>query len=284
MSVLTTKDTPVGWSPDVISHLPSDVVPQALIERCATQTGSVEGDATYARCTFVRDSGDVGTGAVITAEGDQIAEETPDLAELDVKTRAITRMVTVSQDQYLQSNTASALANSFAKDLVRKADSIFLNASDSPLIGLRKLDGVTVADSPITSDLGPLTRLLAKLERNGATPSAIICDPESWAQIRDLRVANGYNQTLLGSAGDGTDDRLLGLPVYRSPFVEIGEALVIDRSEIVSASSQIEIAVSDQHAFDRRGITLRAWWRIGFGVPRPERIGRITVTLPKSGK
>jgi hypothetical protein len=45
----------------------------------------------------------------------------------------------------------------------------------------------------------------------------------------------------------------------------------------VSAVGPVNIATSDQHYFSSDSIALRATWRIGWNVVRPNRIGVFTV-------
>ena len=58
--------------------------------------------------------------------------------------------------------------------------------------------------------------------------------------------------------------------------------VVIDRTAIVTAAGSVRIATSEHAYFGSDGVGLRATWRFGHVVVRPERIGKFTITAPGS--
>ena len=160
--------------------------------------------------------GQKGTGAVYKAEGAELNDEDADLDEVIVKTKKLTRLAKVSNEQFNKPPTANQMATSFARDLVRKADAAYLGENTSPLIGLLHTAGAVDAPTPVTDSLDVLVDLLAELEVNGAEPSHIIVDPLSWAALRKFKTADTYNSTLLGAGTEDAKPRLLSLPVLRS--------------------------------------------------------------------
>jgi hypothetical protein len=58
--------------------------------------------------------------------------------------------------------------------------------------------------------------------------------------------------------------------------------LLIDRTAIVSAIGPVLIAMSEHRYLSSDGVGLRATWRFGQAVARPERIGKFTITPPGS--
>ena len=54
--------------------------------------------------------------------------------------------------------------------------------------------------------------------------------------------------------------------------------VVIDRSAVVSAVGPVNVAVDNSVFFTSDSVALRATWRIGFNVVRPDRIAKFTVT------
>ncbi|KKC04535.1 phage major capsid protein [Mycobacterium nebraskense] len=277
MATTTTTTSEWGWRPDTVEFLATDVVPQALILQTSTIAGEVDGDAPSVHVPFILDAGQVGTGAVFKAEAAPLADEEPTLDEIELKTKKLTRLATLSNEQFNKAPTAQQVSLSFARDLVRRADAAYLNENSSPLIGLLHMSGFVDAAAPISTDLDPLVDLLAELEVNGAEPTALIVDPLSWAAIKKLKVADTYNQSLLGAGTEDAAPRLLSLPVLKSRFIPPSSGIVVDRTQIVSAVGQVKVAQSDHAAFTSDAVVLRATWRIAWGVPRPERIGRFTV-------
>jgi HK97 family phage major capsid protein len=242
-----------------------------------TIAGDVDGDAPSVHVPFIVDAGQEGTGAVFKAEGAELDDEEPGLDEIELKTKKLTRLATISNEQFNKAPTAAQVSASFARDLVRRADAAYLNENTSPLIGLLHVDGFVDADAPIGTDLDPLVDLLAALEVNGAEPTALIVDPLSWAAIKKLKVADNYNQSLLGAGTEDAAPRLLSLPVLKSRFIPANSGIVVDKSQIPSAVGPVRVAQSDHAAFTSDAVVLRATWRIAWGAPRPERIGRFLV-------
>jgi HK97 family phage major capsid protein len=278
MAPTTTNTSEWGWRPDTVQFLATDVVPMALILQTSTIAGDIDGDAPSVHVPFIVDAGQDGTGAVYKAEGAALDDEAPALDEVELKTKKLTRLATISQEQFNKTPTASQIATSFARDLVRKADNAYLAENTSPLIGLLHVSGAVDAAAPISNDLDPLVDLLAELEVNGAEPTHIIVDPLSWAAIKKLKVADTFNQSLLGAGTEDAAPRLLSLPVLRSRFIPANSGIVVDRTQIPTAVGPVRVAQSDHAAFTSDSVVLRATWRIGFGaVPRPERLGRFTV-------
>ena len=92
--------------------------------------------------------------------------------------------------------TAQQVAESVARDLVRKADASYIWDVTDPT-GLINTVATVSADAWVFGDLDDLVELIATLEVIGAVPSHIVLDPMGWASLRNLKVATAYNQTLL---------------------------------------------------------------------------------------
>lgn len=278
MATTTTTTADYGWRPDIVEFLATDVVPQALIMQTSTIAGDVDGDAPSVHVPFIVDAGQAGTGAVYKAEGAPLADEEPALDEVELKTKKLTRLATLSNEMFNRAPTAQQVSASFARDLVRKADYSYLAENTSPLIGLLHTPGVVEAPEPVTGNLDVLVDLLAQLEVNGAEPTHIILDPLSFASLKKFKTAEGYNSSLLGAGVTDAVPMLLSLPVLKSRFIPANSGVVVDRSQIPTAVGPVKVAQSDHAAFTSDSVVLRATWRIGFGaIPRPERIGRFTV-------
>lgn len=276
MTTLTTTTADYAWRPDDVAFAAEDVVPQALILTTSTISGDIDGDQPSLHVAFVTDAGQDGTGAVYKAEGADLVDEEPGLDEVLVHTKKLTRLATISNEQFRKAPTAHQVATSFARDLVRKADYDYLGSVSNPT-GLLNASGITHAAAPVQDSLDALVDLLAELEVLGANPSAIILDPLSWAAFRKFKVAETYNESLLGAGTADATPMLLSLPVKRSRFLPENTGLVVDKSAIASAVGPVRVSQSEHAAFRSDATVVKATWRIGWTPVRPERIGQFTV-------
>lgn len=273
-----TIDTPsagYGWRPDQTTFAAADVVPESLILATAAVSAEIDGDKPALHVAYVSDARSAG----YVAEGAEIADSAPGLDEVLVRTKKLARLVTISSEQFRLAPTAGQLAMSVARDLIAKADHSYLGdngAGDAPT-GLLHAAGL-VDGGEVTDNLDVLIDLVAQLEANLARPTSIVVDPLSWAALRRLKVGGvAVNESLLGAGTTDAAPMLLGLPVLRSPFVPAGTGLVVDRTAIAAAVGQINIAQSLDEKFSLDAVVLRATWRIGWNLVRPNRVGRFTV-------
>ena len=134
----------------------------------------------------------------------------------------------------------------------------------------------------MSESLDALVDLVAQLESNGSIPSHIITDPFGWSELRKLKTGTDLNQSLLGAGTNDATAMLLSLPVIVNKEVPAYSGLVIDRRAVVSATSPVSVATDPSVYFTSDSIALRATWRIGFNVVRPDRIGSFTTVQPGS--
>lgn len=271
---LTTAVADYPWRPDSTFFSPPDVIPDALLLQASTVAGSIEGDTPSVRVAFVTDA----ESAAYVNESVAITDDAPDLDEVVLHAKRISRLVTLSAQQYRQEQTAAQVSQSVARDIVQKADNAFLgDASNQPSTGLLNVTGV-VDGGEVADNLDALVDLIATLENNGARPSSIIVDPKTWANLRKLKVGGvATNESLLGAGVTDAVPMLLSLPVLRSRWLPANTGLVADRTQIVSAVGPVEVAVSEHAAFTSHAVVMRATWSVGWAVVRPDRLGKFTV-------
>jgi HK97 family phage major capsid protein len=278
----TTVNSAKAWAPDVYTFAPTDAVPDALILQCSTVSGEVDGDAPTMRVAYVDDD-----EAQFTAEGSEIPEGDPALAEVLVHTAKVTQLVRLSNEQWHQTNTASQLSASVSRAITRRADIAFVaeaapvGPAVAPVAGLVNVSGIVEGDE-ISGSLDALIDLVAVLQDNLSVPSAILVDPLGWGELRKLKVAESYNQTLLGAGTSDAQQLLLSLPVLVNPAVPDYTGVVIDRNAVVSAVGPVKVANSEHAVFASDSVLLRATWRFGHVVVRPSRIGVFTINGPGS--
>lgn len=280
MATETTTTSAVAWRPDVSKFAPREVVPDALILQASNVAGSVEGDAPAVRVAYVDDA-----TAQFTAEADVIPEANPALNEVLVYTGKITQLVRLSNEQWRQPGTSGELSDSVRRAVIKKANEAFLtqpaptSGNVTPPAGLMNVSG-TVNGGAIADDLDGLVDLIATLEGNGSNPTGIILSPTAWASLRKFKTATGQATTLLGAGTNDATRTLLDLPVLISSAMTAGAGMVVDRSAIPSAVGSVNVSTSEHLYFNSDSIALRATWRIGWNVMRPNRLGKFTVTAP----
>lgn len=278
----TTSNSAGAWRPDTTAFAPTDVIPDALILACSTIAGSIEGDAPSVRVAYVDDD-----EAVFKAEGADLDEGNPALSEVLIHTAKITQLVRLSNEQWNQQGTPEQLATSVGRAIARRANLAFVaeaaptGPAVAPAAGLVNVTDVVVGD-PVTESLDALVDLVATLQANLATPSHILVDPQGWAELRKLKQGTELNASLLGAGTTDALPMLLSLPVLVDPAVPALTGIVVDRRAIVSAVGRIIVATSTDRYFDSDSVALRATWRIGHAVVRPDRIGTFTIAAAGS--
>lgn len=274
----TTVNSDKAWAPDVTTFAPVDAVPDALILQCSTVSGQIDGDAPALRVAFVDDD-----EAQFTAEGDSIPEGEPVLAERLVHTAKVTQLVRLSNEQWHQTNTATQLSKSVSRAITRRANVAFVaeaapvGPAVAPVAGLLNTSGI-VNGGAVVDNLDSLVDLIAQLEDNLSTPSHILVDPLGWGELRKFKTATSYNQSLLGAGTSDAARMLLSLPVIVDPAVSDYTGLVVDSHAVVSAVGAVKVATSEHQYFSSDSVLLRATWRFGHVVVRPDRIGKFTIT------
>ena len=128
-----------------------------------------------------------------------------------------------------------------------------------------------------SGSLDALVDLIAQLQDNLAVPSHILLDPLGWAELRKLKTGNTFNSSLLGAGTTDAVPMLLNLPVIVDPAVPDFLGVVVDQRAVVSAVGQVKVATSEHRYFSSDIVLLRATWRFGHVVVRPNRLGVFTV-------
>ena len=279
MATETTVNSAIAWSPDLTTVAATDAVPDALILSTSTVAGRVEGDAVAVRAAYVDDA-----AAGFVAEGAEISEANPGLSEVVVNTGKVAQLVRLSREQFEQPNAAQLISESVARAVTTAANAAYIAQvkptapAVTPPAGLLNITGI-VNGGAITGDLDALADALATLETNGATPSHIIASPAAWGYLRRFKVADDRNDTLLGAGINDLDKRLLGIT---SAAVTAGSLLVVDKTAIVSAVGDVQVSISDQVYFTSDAVGIRATWRFGANLVKPNRIAKLTVTAPSA--
>ncbi|MCV7053600.1 hypothetical protein [Mycolicibacterium gilvum] len=99
------------------------------------------------------------------------------------------------------------------------------------------------------------------------------------------RWAPAFSGIVVDRSAVGTTDAvpmLLSLPVLVNRWAPAFSGIVVDRSAVVSAVGPVKVATSEHALFRSDSVLVRATWRIGWNVVRPERCGTFGIALPGS--
>lgn len=276
----TTSNAAKAWAPDFQAFSPDDVVPDALILQISTVAGSVEGDAVAMIVPYVVDA-----AVAFVAEGVAPAIAEPAMAGCTVFTAKLSQVIAVSREQLGQSRASELLTHSMSRAITNAANTAFMTQAApvgpavSPPAGLLNVAGVT-AGGAIADDLDALTDTLAVLQSAGATPTHVLASPTAWASLSKFKSATGAATTLLGAGVQAGERTIGGLPVIVTTALGTNKLLIVDKSAVISAVGQIQLAKSEDAYFSADVVALRATWRIGWNVVHPARIASMTVTAP----
>ena len=278
MATETTLNSAKGWSPDVVSFAPAEVIPDALILNTSTVSGRIEGDEPVVRVIYVDDD-----EAEFVAEGAEISEADPDLNEVLIATGKVAQLVRISREQYGQGSTSGLISESVRRAVVTRANQAYLaqaaptSPATTPPPGLLNVAGIHDGGA-IGTDLDTLADAVAHIETNGGQATHIIAAPDAWGALRKLKTGTDSNASLLGAGTEDAERRVLGIPVLTSPAVPTGGLLVLDRTAVVSAVGDVQVATSRDVYFTSDSIGLRCTFRFGQNVVRPDRVATLEVT------
>lgn len=273
-----TTNSAAPWRPDQFAFQPEDVLGTAAILLGSSVSGRIEGDEPSVRVAYIDDD-----TADFVDEGDPIDESEPALNEAVVHTKKIAQLVRLTNEQYRQSMTPEKLAASVERALTRKANLAFLSQAApvgpavAPATGIINWPGV-ISATGVTANLDGLVDLEATIRGNLGHPALWMVAPDTWAALRKMKIGSAYNQSLLGAGTEDAQPLLLSMPVVVCPEMPSKAGVLIDPTAIVSAVSQVFIATSDQTYFTSDSVGIRATWRTGHSIVRPERIGVFSLT------
>jgi HK97 family phage major capsid protein len=158
------------------------------------------------------------------------------------------------------------------------AEAVPVGPAVAPVAGLINVAGI-VNGGAVADNLDALVDLIAQLEDNLSVPTHILLDPLGWGELRKFKQsATANNVSILGAGTSDAARMLLSLPVIVDPAVPDYSGIVLDRNAIVSAVGPVKVATSEHQYFSSDSVLLRATWRFGHVVVRPDRIGKFTIT------
>jgi len=270
MTAIVTSNNQ-GAFPNIQYFPAQDVIPDALILQVTDRAPLADGDSPQVRIPYVDD-----VDASFVDEGTAIDQATPTLSEITVNTKKVAVITTVSNEAYRARGVEGLLTNSLRRSVINKADHAFLQNVADPT-GLVNTPGIHDGGA-LGDNLDTLVDAIAQVETNGAAPTHIIAAPDTWAAIRKLKTGDASNQPLVNQQVAAETQRVVeGLPVIVSRHAEPGSLLILDRNEIVSSVSNVELATTQDAYFSEDAVGIRASIRFGWGVIRGNRIAKLAL-------
>lgn len=271
MSTPATTAMGEGWAPNHISAFdPQDKLEDALIVRAAERAGTVEGDAPSVLVPYIKTD----PAAGFFDEGAEIDQKPIEGSQIAITTRKVAVVSRYSRELAVQPGAAERIADSLRRAVTAKADAAFCGNATEPT-GLFEITGIANAGA-LENDIFAVHDAIAAIEADGGTATTVLVNPLDWATLAKLPDESGSNRGLLDSQVEAGKS-LAGLPVISHSAVPQGEALVYDATEVVAAYGDLLVARSDDAYFASDSVAVRATFRVGWEVVRPERLQKLTV-------
>ena len=277
MPTMATPTSPEAFGLDVLGIAPKTVIPTALIIQATTRAGTVEGDEPAVRVPAINLDASVG----FVAEGANIPEANPELAEVVILTGKVAELIKVSREQLAQPSALDVISHEIRRSLIAKADWALLQQpapvapATNPPSGL--LAHATDAGD-IEDNLDALVDVIAAIEGlPGGVATHIIAHPLAYAAVRKLKKATASNESLVGAGVEAGQKTLLSVPVLTTSAMPIDKIAVLDKNQVLSAYGDVKVARSDDFYFGSDNVALRATFRFGAGFIEPHAVQVLTV-------
>nr|WP_120491781.1 phage major capsid protein [Corynebacterium lactis] len=303
MTVHITPGMPEALSPDTTVVHAYTALRDALVNKVGTLLGSDDlSDRAKLKVPYVDELETLNW----VAEGEEIQETKTNLKQLEVPSRKLATLKTVSNEAATNSQgqvTTDLLVTQSTRSIVAKADAALFGEQESEggLVGLSALKGITDAGT-LGTNLDPFVDAVAQIVSEGGTEDMIriICHPKAWAQIAKLKDSSTGNRPLVDALTASTPflipntqgvadvsgmvnttgitetvRTLNGVPLFMSPHVAENTILVVDAPNIGVGASPVKFTLSEHAAFSRDSVTMRTTFRLGWNVFKPSRIVKI---------
>jgi HK97 family phage major capsid protein len=220
------------------------------------------------------------TQASWTDEGDPI---TPTDAVGDTVTavpRKLAGIQVVSNETLADSSpsVAQIIANGLVRSIALEADAAFYEGTGTPpeIRGLENVSGIqTIPSVGLLADLDPFVDAFEALQRENATPTAIVMHPTAWGDVARLKEnSTDSNKPLLqDSAGSGSQAisrQIYGVPVYVTSQIDPVNIFVYQADQVVVVRRQeVRVETDSSRLFNSDQSEIRAIARLDLVVPNP---------------
>lgn len=285
MAVFKTTTTK-GAFPDSQFISAREAIPEAIAlnELVATQSVVIDGDAPRVNVPYVS----VDPTANVVAEGAEITASSPALNQVSFGTHKIGLLVPFSNESLRYEDAVNLITDSATKTLVAKADQLFLAAEkDTNGIlptGIAKMDAATDTAGGVTEvtatskakTLDAVLEVLSKTTDHGATPTAIVMRFSTWATLLAITATDGRPMIEPDVTASATP-MLFNTPVIFNSSVPANTILTMSAPDVIVSVSNITADTDSSYMFNSDSSVMRMTMRLGFGVVKPERLGRVIV-------
>ncbi len=118
--------------------------------------------------------------------------------------------------------------------------------------------------------------VLAKTTDKGATPTAIVMRFSTWATLMAITASDG-RPLIEPDVTASASPMLFNTPVMFNSQVPANMILTMSAPDVIVSVSDIAADTDSSAMFTSDSSLLRMTMRIGFGVVKPERLGRVIV-------
>lgn len=285
MTVFKTTTTK-GAFPDAQFIAAREAIPEAIALNplVATQSVVIDGDAPRVNVPYVS----VDPTANVVAEGAEITTSSPALNQISFGTHKVALLVPFSNESLRYADAVNLITDSAQKALVAQADHLFLAADkDSNGIlptGIAKIAAATEGTGGVTEitaasrakTLDAVLDVLAQTTDKGATPTAIVMRFSTWATLMAITAADG-RPLIEPDVTASASPMLFNVPVIFNSQVPANVILTMSAPDVIVSVSDIAADTDSSAMFTSDSSLLRMTMRLGFGVVKPERLGRVIV-------
>lgn len=276
MATTTTSGTPGSFHEN--SYPATTIVPEALILSQATYGARVEGDAGTLTIPYVSTP----PAAQVVKEAAEIPDGNAQTAEITVTTQKVASLQVLSNEVKYRTELQDMIVEGLRRSVTDRADAVFLQNTAPEAghpathpTGLFNYPGIIQGDT-ITNTLDPLIDAIGKIATNNGIPSALIMNAATWAQLLQLKYADG-RPVIDPSAANSPAPVLYGVPVTLNGQAPTGKILINSIREVVAAYGPVNAANSQDRYFENDSFAIRSTLRLGWGVIHPNRLAVITV-------
>ena len=285
MAVFKTTTTK-GAFPDSQFIAAREAIPEAIALNplVATQSVVISGDAPRVNVPYVS----VDPTANVVAEGAEITTSSPALNQVSFGTHKIALLVPFSNESLRYDDAVNLITDSATKALVAQADHLFLAAdADTNGIlptGIAKIPAATDSAAGVTEvtaaskakTLDAVLDVLAQTTDKGATPTAIVMRFSTWATLMAITATDG-RPLIEPDVTASASPMLFNTPVLFNSQVPESMILTMSAPDVIVSVSDIAADTDSSAMFTSDSSLMRMTMRIGFGVVKPERLGRVIV-------
>ncbi|MBF6298039.1 phage major capsid protein [Nocardia amamiensis] len=275
MSLYTTTSGIGGLLPEQIHAL---IVRPVERDSVAFQVSTVlQTDSTSSIFPVVKED----PAAAWVAEGEEIAPDDSEHAEIEVVHRKVAGLTIVSRELAEDSNPSALdiVGSGLVRSIVGKVDQAFFAAAtvNGPAgIGSTTHQFVDIGSGIV--DLDPFAEAISLAEEKGALITSFVAAPATVLALSQLKeLTTGSNKPLLGPDPSRPGARsVLGVPLLSSPFVTDGDVWAVPKQFVFTTlRSGTRLTISEDAYFSSDRVGVKATLRCGFGFPHPASIVRI---------